>query len=193
MKKYVLTIFFILFYNEVNSSQINVLKMSCEYDPKLIRKEQKELGFLDDEKIDRKEICKILKCKDVIEVNTETSKNNDNNSYRLRNSWFNHQGILIDDFLMTENSLTINTFVSQAFFLESYFINRLNGKTKRIFYRFDYPELFYHIKKIEKEKNKKLSIYNENGKLSLKTLKKLSLNPLETIYFEGECLEGIGI
>ena len=41
-------------------------------------------------------------------MNTTINKNettiNDKYEYRLRNSWFNHQGILLDDFLITENT-----------------------------------------------------------------------------------------
>ena len=69
-------------------------------------------------------------------------KHNGEIEFRLRNFWFDHQGILLDDFLMTENKITINTFVSQAYFLDSYKIDRVSGKTERIIYRFDDPEFF---------------------------------------------------
>ena len=129
---------------------------------------------------------------DIVEVDKD-NKPNDQAEYRLRNSWFNHQGILLDDFLITENTISINTFVSQAYFLESYLIDRVTGKTKRTFYRFDNPDFFYNIKKLEKNATSDSPLFNEKGKLSLKTIKSLSLEPWETFYFEGKCLEGIGL
>ena len=89
--------------------------------------------------------------------------------------------------------ISINTFVSQAYFLESYLIDRVTGKTKRTFYRFDNPDFFYNINKLEKSKNNKRSLFNEKGKLSLKTIESLSLEPWEIFYFEGKCLEGTGL
>ena len=94
---------------------------------------------------------------------------------------------------MTENRITINTFVSQAYFLESYLIDRVTGKTERTFYRFDDPEFFYNIKKLEKSVTSDRPLFNKNGKLSLKTLKSFSLEPWEIFYFEGRCLEGTGV
>ena len=129
----------------------------------------------------------------MVEVNAEKAIPNDNRKYRLRNSWFNHQGILIDDFTMTENIVTLNTFVSQAYYLESYIIDRLTGKTKRTFYKFDYYELLEDINKIESDTMKKINLYNENGKISLKTLTLFNLKPQKKIIFEGKCMEGIGV
>ena len=177
---------------EVRAETTNVLKLSCEYDPNLIKKKTTNDGYLKNEKIDTKKICKSLHCKDVVEVHKD-NKPNAEAEYRLRNSWFNHQGILLDDFLMTENTISINTFVSQAYFLETYFIDRVTGKTKRIFYRFDSPDFFYNINKLEKSKTNKRSLFNEKGKLSLKTIESFSLEPWEIFYFEGKCLEGIGL
>ena len=92
----------------------------------------------------------------MVEVNVDETIADNKNKYRLRNSWFNHQGILIDDFTMTKNIVTINTFVSQAYYLESYIIDRLTGKTKRTFYKFDYYELLEDINKIESDTEKRL-------------------------------------
>ena len=82
----------------------------------------------------------------------------------------------------------INTFVSQAYFLESYMIDRVTGKTKRTFYRFDDPD-FYNINFKENSKIDQ-PVFNKKGKLSLKTINSFSLEPWETFYFEGKCLEG---
>ena len=120
-------------------------------------------------------------------------KHNGEIEFRLRNLWFDHQGILLDDFLMTENKITINTFVSQAYFLDSYKIDRVSGKTERIIYRFDDPEFFYNLKKLEKNTSIDRPLFNKSGRLSLKTLKSFSLEPWEVFYFEGKCLEGTGI
>ena len=193
MLKIILILFCVGIFFEVKSKTNNLLKLSCEFDPNSIRQKQKNIGYLEDKKIDRNQICRILGCEDIIEVNKSEITINDKHEYRLRNSWFNHQGILLDDFLVTKNNITINTFVSQAYFLDSYFVNRITGKTKRIFYRFNDPELINKINKIEKSKTKKESLYNENGKLSLKTLESYSLKPAETFYFEGNCYEGTGI
>ena len=185
-------IFFFAFYG-TNSNSSNIIKFECEYDPNLIEKKQKNVNFNKKQKLDLKEICKKFKCKDVVEVNVEKAITGDKNKYRLRNSWFNHQGIMIDDFIMTKDSVTINTFVSQAYYLESYKINRSTGKTKRTFYKFDYYEILEDINKIESETNKKITLYNENGKISLKTITLFNLKPQKKIIFEGKCLEGIGV
>ena len=177
---------------EVHAETTNVLKLSCEYDPNLIKKKTTNIDSFKNEKLDIQQICKSLHCKDVVEVHKD-NKSNTETEYRLRNSWFNHQGILLDDFLMTEKSISINTFVSQAYFLESYLIDRVTGKTKRTFYRFDNPDFFYKIKNLEKSKLSKRPLFNEKGKLSLKTIKYFSLEPWEIFYFEGKCLEGIGL
>ena len=185
-------IFFFAFYG-TNSNSSNIIKFECEYDPNLIEKKQKNVNFNNKQKLDLKEICKKFKCKDVVEVNVEKAITGDKNKYRLRNSWFNHQGIMIDDFIMTKDSVTINTFVSQAYYLESYKINRSTGKTKRTFYKFDYYEILEDINKIESETNKKITLYNKNGKISLKTITLFNLKPQKKIIFEGKCMEGIGV
>ena len=186
-------LFIILFsFFEAHSKTTNVLKLSCEYDPKLIKKKTTNIDSSESTILDTVHICKSLYCKDIVEVH-KVNKPNDEAEYRLRNSWFNHQGILLDDFLITENTISINTFVSQAYFLESYLIDRVTGKTKRTFYRFDDPDFFYNIKKLEKNATSDSPLFNEKGKLSLKTIKSFSLEPWETFYFEGKCLEGIGL
>ena len=183
----------ILAFSAAGGSTKNIIKFECEYDPNLIEKKQKNVNFNNKQKLDLKEICKKFKCKDVVEVNVEKAITGDKNKYRLRNSWFNHQGIMIDDFIMTKDSVTINTFVSQAYYLESYKINRSTGKTKRTFYKFDYYEILEDINKIESETNKKITLYNENGKISLKTITLFNLKPQKKIIFEGKCMEGIGV
>ena len=171
----------------------NILKLYCEYDQDLIRKKQKDIGFLDGDEIDKQKICKVFGCKDIVEVYEDDSISNEKSEYRLRNSWFNHQGILLDEFSKKENSLTMNTFVSQAYFLESYVIDRNTGITKRIFYRFDDSEFFINLKKIENSNEDKDRLYDKKGKLSLKALELFSLEPKEIFYFEGKCLEGTGV
>ena len=52
-------------------------------------------------------LCKSFGCNDVVEVNKNDNHNGET-EYRLRNSWFDHQGILLDIFLITENKITIN-------------------------------------------------------------------------------------
>ncbi|MAI59552.1 MAG: hypothetical protein CMM92_00845 [Rickettsiales bacterium] len=186
-------LFLILFASfEAYSKTTNVLKLSCEYDPKLIKKQTTNIDSSESNKLDRVQICKSLYCKDTVEVHKD-NKPSDEAEYRLRNSWFNHQGILLDDFLITENTISINTFVSQAYFLESYLIDRITGKTKRTFYRFDNPDFFSNIKELEKSATSDSPLFNEKGKLSLKTIKSFSLEPWEIFYFEGKCLEGVGL
>ena len=36
-------------------------------------------------------------------------------------------------------------------------------------------------------------LFNQNGKLSLKTINSFSLEPWEVFYFEGKCQEGTGL
>lgn len=193
MKKIIIILIVLLINFELKSEPKNVLKLSCEYDPNLIRKKQKNIGFLKSTDLDRTQICRMFGCKDTVEVNRYNSLSENKMDYRLRNSWFNHQGILLDDYIEEESIITINTFVSQAYFLESYYINRTTGKTKRTFYKFDHPQFFNQIQKLESENSKNFSLYNKKGKISLKTLKTYSLDPWETIYFEGKCLSGTGV
>ena len=193
MKSLLYTIIVILSFSTAGGSPKNIIKFECEYNPNLIVKEQKNISFNITKKVDSREICKKFKCKDVVEVIVDKTIASDKNKYRLRNSWFNHQGILIDDFTMTKNIVTINTFVSQAYYLESYVIDRSTGKTKRTFYKFDYYELLEDINKIENNTKKRIRLYNENGKISLKTLTSFNLKPQKKIIFEGKCMEGIGI
>ena len=193
MKSLLYTIIVILAFSTAEGSPKNIIKFECEYDPNLIVKKQKNISFNNTKKVDSREICKKFKCKDVVEVIVDKTIASDKNKYRLRNSWFNHQGILIDDFTMTKNIVTINTFVSQAYYLESYMIDRSTGKTKRTFYKFDYYELLEDINKIENNTKKRIRLYNENGKISLKTLTLFNLKPQKKIIFEGKCMEGIGV
>ena len=113
----------------------------------LIKKKTKDIGFLNNENLDKSQICKFFSCKDTVEVHKFNNKTNDQIEYRLKNSWFNHQGILLDDFLISKNRVTINTFLSQSYFVESYLIDITTGKTKRTFYRFGDPDFFYNIKR----------------------------------------------
>ena len=189
-KIFLFLILFIAF--EVQSKTTNVLKLSCEYDPNLIKKETVNIDSSENENPDVVQICKSFSCKDKVEINKNNISNNIT-EYRLRNSWFNHQGILLDDFRMTKNTISINTFVSQAYFLESYLIDRVTGKTQRTFYRFDNPEFFNTIRKLEKSETIDRPLFNKNGKLSLETLKYFSLEPWEIYYFEGKCFEGTGV
>ena len=193
MKKIIIILIVLLINFDLKSEQQNVLKLSCEYDPNLIRKKQKNIGFLKSTDLDSTQICRMFGCKDTVEVNRYNSLSENRMEYRLRNSWFNHQGILLDDYIEEESIITINTFVSQAYFLESYYINRTTGKTKRTFYKFDHPQFFNQIQKLENDNSKNFSLYNKKGKISLKTLKTYSLDPWETIYFEGKCLSGTGV
>ena len=193
MKKIIIILIVLLINFDLKSEQQNVLKLSCEYDPNLIRKKQKNIGFLKSTDLDSTQICRMFGCKDTVEVNKYNSLSENRMEYRLRNSWFNHQGILLDDYIEEESIITINTFVSQAYFLESYYINRTTGKTKRTFYKFDHPQFFNQIQKLENDNSKNFSLYNKKGKISLKTLKTYSLDPWETIYFEGKCLSGTGV
>ena len=193
MKKIIIILIVLLINFDLKSEQQNVLKLSCEYDPNLIRKKQKNIGFLKSTDLDSTQICRMFGCTDTVEVNKYNSLSENRMEYRLRNSWFNHQGILLDDYIEEESIITINTFVSQAYFLESYYINRTTGKTKRTFYKFDHPQFFNQIQKLENDNSKNFSLYNKKGKISLKTLKTYSLDPWETIYFEGKCLSGTGV
>lgn len=177
--------------HEVDSKVVNVISLSCEYDLDSIKKSQNGISLEENQELDRSAICKYLGCKDLVEVNISNTKAN--NEYRLRNSWFNHQGILLDDFSVTKEKIKLNTFLSQAFFLETYLIDRRTGKTKRTFYRYDDANIYYDIKKIEEDTNRKIPLFNQNGRLSLKTLNLFSLEPLEIFHFEGKCLEGTGI
>ena len=184
---------FSFFYTQVEGKDNKVLKFSCKFDPNLIKQEEKKNGFLEFEKVNRSQICEFLSCEDTLEISVSGSKSDTRSEFRLRNTWFDHQGILLDDFLINENNVSITTFLSQAYFLESYFINKNTGEAIRKFYRFNDPDLYYEIKKIEKSLSEDSQFYNEKGKISLKSLKSYSLEPAEVFHFEGKCYEGVGV
>ena len=186
---FLIVFFFISF--EVKSATSNVVKLSCEYDPALITKKQKNSDSLKNKKLDIVKICETFGCKDTVEILKSNSESTGHTKYFLRNFWFNHQGILLDDLSISNKSISMNTVVSNAYILESYLINRVTGETEKKFYRFDNSELFQKIQEIKKNNSK--TLYNKDGRLSLKTLKSFSLEPWEVIYFKGKCLEGIGI
>ena len=191
MRKIIFILICLFNSNIAYSNPKNVLKLACEFDPDLIRKEINEIGFVENDKIDNKQICKNLGCKDFIEVN-QYSLSNSENEYRLRNSWFNHQGILLDEYKTVKDTITINTFVSQAYYLESYTINKITGEAKRSFYSFNDPKFFNAISKLEAN-TKNVPLYNKKGKLSLKTLESFSLKPKEIFHFEGQCFKGLPV
>ena len=192
MRKIIFILICLFISNIAYSNPKNVLKLACEFDPDLIRKEINGKGFIENDKIDNKQICENLGCKDLIEVNQYNISKSEN-EYRLRNSWFNHQGILLDDYSTVKDTITINTFVSQAYYLESYTINKITGKTKRLFYSFNDPKFFNDMSKLETSTKKKVPLYNEKGKLSLKTLELFSLKPKVIFHFEGKCYKGLPI
>ena len=190
MNIFFLIIFFLISF-EVKSATSNVVKLSCEYDPALITKKQKNSDSLENKQLDIVKICETFGCKDTIEIIKNNSDSNGHTKYLLRNFWFNHQGILLDDLSISNESITMNTVVSNAYVLESYLINRVTGETEKKFYRFDNSEFFQKISELKK--NNSQTLFNKDGRLSLKTLNSFSLEPWEVIYFKGKCLEGTGI
>ena len=126
---FLIILFFISF--EVKSATSNVVKLSCEYDPALITKKQKNSDSLENKKLDIVKICETFGCKDTIEIIKSNSDSNGHTKYLLRNFWFNHQGILLDDLSISNESITMNTVVSNAYILESYLINRVTGETEK--------------------------------------------------------------
>ena len=94
--------------------------------------------------------------------------------------------------MITENKITINTFVSQAYFLDSYKIDRKTGKTERTIYRFDDPEFFYNLRELEKNASTDRPLFNKKGKLSLKTIK-ASLYLGKYIILKVSVFEGLGV
>lgn len=191
--KEILFIFSLIVFFPVKSQSKSVLNLSCQYDPGLIKKKSKDLGIVENEKLNIPQICKSFSCTDKIEIKEYINETSGEIKYRLRNNWFNHQGIILDNFLKTKDSITITTFVSQAYFLESYFIDRETGNTKRKIYRFDDTVFLSKIKELEKDFSKDKPLYNKNGKLSLKTIESYALEPWETFFFEGRCQLGIGV
>ena len=191
MKKLLILLYCLLASSNAYSNPKNVLKLTCDFDPNLIKKELNDIGFVENDKIDNQQICKNFGCKDVIEVNQYNISNSEN-EYRLRNSWFNHQGILLDDYKTVKDTIIINTFVSQAYYLESYTINKITGETKRSFYSFNDQNFFNAISELETSK-RSVPLYNNKGKLSLKTLESFSLKPKEIFHFQGQCFKGLPI
>ena len=191
MKKLLILLYCLFASSNAYTNPNNVLKLTCEFDPSLIKKEINEIGFVENDKINNQQICQNLGCKDFIEV-IQYSLSNSENEYRLRNSWFNHQGILLDEYKTVKDTITINTFVSQAYYLESYTINKITGKTKRSFYSFNDPKFFNAINEL-KTSTKNIQLYNEKGKLSLKTIELFSLKPKEIFHFEGRCYKGLPV
>ena len=190
MNIFFLIIFFLISF-DVKSATSNVLRLSCDYDPALIAKKQKNSDSFENKKLDSIKICKTFGCKDTIEILKSNSESNGHTKYLLRNFWFNHQGILLDDLSISNKSISMNTVVSNAYILESYLINRVTGETEKKFYRFDNSEFFEKINDLKKSNNQ--TLLNKYGRLSLKTLKSFSLEPWQVISFKGKCLEGTGI
>ena len=173
MKYFLNIIFFALVFYETNSSSQNILKFECKYDPNSIVIKQKDGNLLKNLDFNKVKICKKFNCKDEVEITVSNFVSKNKNEYRLKNLWFNHQGILIDEFSMTKKSV--------------------NGKTKRTIYKFDYYELLEDKKKIEKQTNKKIRLFNEIGKISFDTIKLFNSKPQKKLIFEGKCLEGTGV
>ena len=182
--KEILFIFSLIVFFPVKSQSKSVLNLSCQYDLSLIKKKSKDLGIVENEKLNIPQICKSFSCTDKIEIKEYINETSGEIKYRLRNNWFNHQGIILDNFLKTKDSITITTFVSQAYFLESYFIDRETGNTKRKIYRFDDSVFLSKIKELEKDFSKDKPLYNKNGKLSLKTIESYALEPWETFFLK---------
>lgn len=59
MKKLFLVIFFFVCF-EVESKSSNALKLSCEYNQDLIKKEKKDIRFLENEKLDISQISRFI-------------------------------------------------------------------------------------------------------------------------------------
>ena len=190
--KILFTLSLLVFFG-VKSQSISVLDLSCKYDPGLIKKKSKNFGIIENEKLNIPQICESFSCTDKIEIIEYIDETSGEIKYRLRNNWFNHQGIILENYLKTKNSITITTFVSQAYFLESYLIDRETGNTKRTVYRFDDSVFLSKIKELEKIESKNKPLYNKNGKLSLKTIESYALEPWETFFFEGRCQLGVGV
>ena len=80
-----LFLFVILFSSfEVNGKTTNVLKLSCEYDPNLIKKETKNINSLEFEKLDTTQICRSFSCKDIVEVYMVDLDDNDSLAEELQ-------------------------------------------------------------------------------------------------------------
>ena len=77
MLKIILILFCVGVFFEVKSKTNNVLRLSCEFDPNSIKQKQKNFGDLEDKKIDRDQICRIIGCEDIIEVTKNETTIND--------------------------------------------------------------------------------------------------------------------
>ena len=129
---------------------MNVIKFTCEYSPDLITTNKKILTPTENQELDRQRICSIFYCNDFVEVNISNSNADGKDEYRLRNSWFNHQGILIDEFKITKKKVVIDTYVSQSYFLESYVIDRVTGKQKGLFIDLMIQNIIMILRKLKK-------------------------------------------
>ena len=62
-KKNFFLIFLLLWSFNVDGKTSNILELSCEYNPNLIKKKSKNSGLADNKEINRSVICKSFGCK----------------------------------------------------------------------------------------------------------------------------------
>ena len=102
-------------------------------------------------------------------------------------------GVELDVFLMTENNITIDTFLELPVGVDSYIISRVTGKVKKTFYNFEWNLFYRNLNKVEEIQNRRgKSLYDDKRRLPLKTLQDFSIPPFEIIYLEGKCQKETG-
>ena len=63
MKKLLILLYCLFASSNAFTNPKNVLKLTCEFDPNLIKKELNDIGFVENDKIDNQQICKTLVAK----------------------------------------------------------------------------------------------------------------------------------
>ena len=69
LNKKLYLILLLLWSFNVDGKTSNILKLSCEYDPNLIKKESKDGSLNDNQEVNITVLCKSFGCNDVVEVN----------------------------------------------------------------------------------------------------------------------------
>ena len=83
--KEIIFIFSLIVFFPVKSQSKSGLNLSCQYDPGLIKKKSKDLGIVENEKLNIPQICKSFSCTDKIEIKEYINETSGEIKYRLRN------------------------------------------------------------------------------------------------------------
>ena len=199
MKKLLLILICLLVSFEVRSEPKTILKLFCKYDPNLIRKNQFSNGKIFDEVItDTYETCLRFGCEETIEVKEKNPNSKSFSYYKWGNSKYSFDNALIEDrelvllenFKMEEDSISIKTFIFYLNYYESYKINRITGTVRRSLHNYNKDLWEHYINPLDRDSER----YKRLNKMFLNTSNEISSNEFgdygifsNRLFFEGKC------